>query len=150
MYTTFSVPFASPEYDELLDLRYKVLREPLGLEFKVEDLAKEHADLHLGIFDANHRALGCASLSDGGEGVALMRQVAVLPAYQGKGVGRKLVAAFEREALRLGFASIRLAARDEAIPFYTKLGYRLCSEGYSKIGIAHHDMQKELRMTNDE
>ena len=35
------VEFATPEYDETIALRYKILREPLGLEFTEEQLAAE-------------------------------------------------------------------------------------------------------------
>ena len=40
------VEFATPEYDETIALRYKILREPLGLEFTEEQLAFLLETLH--------------------------------------------------------------------------------------------------------
>jgi hypothetical protein len=139
------IDFGSPEYDELLALRYTVLRAPLDLEYSVGELRLEYKNLHLAIYDEQHRLLGAAMLVPSmTESAAEMRQVAVLPAAQGKGVGRFLVEQFEKKARHLGFAAIQLAARDTAVAFYQKLGYNSISEPYQKLEISHLDMQKKI------
>ena len=43
------IEFLSPLYDLSINLRNKILREPLGLRFNVDELSKEDSDYHLGI-----------------------------------------------------------------------------------------------------
>ncbi|MFN4080100.1 MAG: GNAT family N-acetyltransferase, partial [Saprospiraceae bacterium] len=74
-----------------------------------------------------------------------MRQVAVAPEAQGKGVGAKLVSASEQLARQLGARRIALHARETAVPFYLKLNYQIEGEPFEEVGIPHRYMVKELR-----
>ncbi|MFO8011766.1 MAG: GNAT family N-acetyltransferase [Phycisphaerae bacterium] len=55
-------------------------------------------------------------------------RVYVAPEHQGRGLGRRVMAALEKEARRAGVRAIRLAASIPARVFYLRLGYRLVSE----------------------
>jgi len=58
----------------------------------------------------------------------LLRNLAVLPAYQGQGLGRMLVDFVEAEARRRKLLEVRLWTREEMIDnirYYQGLGYRL-------------------------
>lgn len=58
----------------------------------------------------------------------LLRNLAVLPEYQGKGLGRKLVDFVEAEAHYRGLTEVRLWTREEMtdnIRYYERLGYFL-------------------------
>ena len=143
--TPIWIEYASPEYDEALALRYDILRKPLDMEYTIEELTKEYKDLHLAIYNENAQMLGVCVLSQGeNENIAIMRQVAVKENMQGKGVGAKLIAAFEAKCRQLGIKKIQLAARQTAVPFYKKFNYENKGEGYVKIGIQHQDMFKNL------
>lgn len=137
------VEFATPAYDEIVRLRDQVLRKPLGLEFSVSDLSREYTDHHFGCYDKGY-LIGCLNMRPLEEGVVKMRQVAVDPISQGKGVGSILVKAVEKWATNYGYEKIVLSARKEAISFYTKLDYTLAGEPYEEIGIPHHKMEKRL------
>jgi predicted GNAT family N-acyltransferase len=50
----------------------------------------------------------------------------------------------EAEARRRGLKRVKLHARDSAVPFYEKLGYRPDGAWYDALGITHLDMAKEL------
>lgn len=70
----------------------------------------------------------------------LLDNVAVTPERQGSGLGRRLVAFAEAEALRLGYAEIRLytnIAMHENLAIYTKLGYqefgRAQEDGFNRV-----------------
>jgi GNAT superfamily N-acetyltransferase len=70
----------------------------------------------------------------------LLDNLAVTPKRQGSGLGRRLVAFAEAEALRLGYAEIRLytnIAMHENLAIYTKLGYqefgRAQEDGFSRV-----------------
>ena len=140
------VEFATPEYDELVALRHEVLRRPLGLEFRPEDLAKEHADLHLALYGEGYELLGCLLLRTDPDRpqTAVMKQVAVRPDLQGKGIGKRLVAAFEQKSREMGLSEIALHARQTAVPFYEKIGYECFGEPFQEVGIPHRSMRKTL------
>jgi GNAT superfamily N-acetyltransferase len=66
------------------------------------------------------RAVGFAALRHGE-----LTSMFVRPSAQRRGVGRALVGAAAREALRDGRGSLRVLAARSAVPFYAALGFRL-------------------------
>jgi GNAT superfamily N-acetyltransferase len=76
----------------------------------------------------------------------LLDNVAVTPERQGSGLGRRLVAFAEAEALRLGYTEIRLytnIAMYENLAIYTKLGYQEFGRG-QEDGFNRVFMRKRL------
>lgn len=138
------VPFGTPEFDEMLALRYKVLREPLGLDFTAEQIAAESDSIHLACYDSAWGLHGCLTLLPVGNGEVKMRQVVVAERSQRKGVGKLLVEAGEDLARRQGYARMVLHARETAVPFYKKLGYLLHGDQFFEVGIPHFEMKKDL------
>jgi len=133
----------APERTDALELRRAVLRRPLGLDFTREQLDREAGQAQLGAFDGA-RLLGCLLLHDMEDGAGQIRQVAVAEDARGSGVGRLLMDEGEAEARRRGFARVILHARDTAVPFYRKLGYRAQGAWYEALGIRHLDMVKDF------
>ena len=77
----------------------------------------------------------------------LVENVAVSPAFQGRGLGRKLMAHAEQIAASLGHGEIRLYTNKlfaQNIELYRKLGYLVDREEVLTIGIAVH-MSKPVR-----
>jgi len=140
----FQIEFATPEYDEAVHLRYEVLRRPLGLDFTPEQLAAEYDDVHLAGFDGMGRLVGYLCLTPLNNDEVKMRQVAVAPEWQGKGVGKKLVAASEELAKHLNFKKMTMHARETAVPFYLRLGYQTVGEQFEEVTIPHFKMEKKL------
>jgi len=136
--------FATPEYDQSVQLRDAILRKPLNLQFKVEDLEKEYDSIHLGAFNERNQIIGCLVLKPLAKNSYKMRQVAVAETVQGKGVGSALVQASEQLLNSLGGKSIELNARDVAIPFYLKLDYKKVGKEFKEVGIKHFRMEKTL------
>ena len=71
---------------------------------------------------------------------ALLDMVAVLPQFQGRGLGRELIAHVEAVAKRLGYKAIELYTHElmhENIALYTRLGYRefarRTEKGYNRV-----------------
>ena len=138
------VEFATPEYDETIALRYKILREPLGLEFTEEQLAAEYTDFHFAAYSDAWILRGCLVLTPKNDKVLKMRQVAVSIESQSKGIGTLLVQASETFARANGYEIMELNARDTAIPFYEKLNYKKVGEEFVEINIPHYKMVKSL------
>jgi len=136
------VAYGSDEYEKCVQLRYKVLREPLGLRFSAEQLAVEANDIQLACFQ-DDELVGCLSFIKEGNR-AHMRQVAVEPNLQGRGVGRILVQFAEGFVREKGFDSIVLHARETAVAFYERLGYRCVGESFEEVTLPHREMVKEI------
>ena len=140
----FQIEFGTPEYDETVRLRDDVLRKPLGLSFTAEQLAAEYNSLHLIATDAAGRLIACLILAPGSAAEIKMRQVAVHPDLQGRGVGTALVQAAEALASEAGFREMVLHARETAVAFYRKLGYLTEGDRFEEVRIPHFKMRKML------
>ncbi|MFK7808410.1 MAG: GNAT family N-acetyltransferase [Saprospiraceae bacterium] len=144
MYTQL-IEFGTPAYDDTIQLRTQVLRDPLGLVFYVEDLEKEYNQYHLVCYSNHALLLGCLVLLEVDEKSLKMRQVAVDPSCQKKGIGKLLVAASEDFAVANGFKKMVLHARYVAVPFYEKLGYKKVGRPFTEVEIKHYKMTKDLK-----
>jgi predicted GNAT family N-acyltransferase len=135
--------FGSPEHLATIELRKRILRWPLGLDFTAEQLAAETNESHLIAMQGNE-LVACLVLTAQSRDTIKMRQVAVEPAWQGKGVGSKLVLYSEQVAKQQGFSRMILHARDTAVPFYLRLDYRVEGEPFEEVSIPHNRMAKQL------
>jgi predicted GNAT family N-acyltransferase len=143
MLTIRTIQHDSREYWETIELRRRVLREPLGLDFDPDDLAKESADLHVAAFEAPN-LVGCLVLTLLDEVRIKMRQVAVDSTLQGFGIGTHMVAFSESLARTHGYKEMVLNARDTAVPFYLRLDYEIVGEPFEEVTIPHLRMMKRL------
>lgn len=138
------IEFMSPEYDDCVRLRYDVLRKPLKMEFDEGQLKNEYKDILIACYDNNYSLIGCLVLSPVDNKTLKMRQVAVAPNSQGRGVGRSLTAYSEAIANDLNCTKIYCHARKTAQQFYSKMGYKTVGKEFKEIGIPHFKMEKLL------
>jgi len=135
--------FGSEEQLASIELRRRILRRPLGLDLSPEQLAAEDFEFHLvGIQDSV--VVACLVLTPLEGGHIKMRQVAVEPSLQGRGLGAELVRFSEVFAKDRGFTRMVLNARDTAVPFYLKLDYEIEGEPFVEVTIPHRRMAKAL------
>ncbi len=134
-------PVGSQEYESALALRYRVLRKPLGVEWTDEERGWELKEKHFGMWE-DGKLVACLVVRPLGEGRAKIRQMAVEPELQGTGYGRRLLEGVEDWLGSEGIRRIELNARDVAVGFYEKLGYRRVGEGFTEVGIPHRRMEK--------
>ncbi len=139
----FPIRFGTPAYDEVIRLRFDVLRKPLGLEFHSEELAREYNDFHLACYMGS-RLAGCAVLVPLSGNRVKMRQVAVIESLRGRGVGTLMVRYSEVLAKAQGFRTMELNARENAVPFYKAMDYKLVGERFVEVTIPHFKMEKTL------
>ncbi len=133
----------SPAYSQEYDLRNLVLRRPLGLDLKDEDLSRDKTDIHLGVLDGE-KLVAALILHPLEDGVIQMRQVCTHPDRQGEGLGRMLVAAAEQLAKEEGFRQMVLHGRLTAAGFYRRLGYLTDGAVFTELGIPHISFSKLL------
>ena len=139
------VDFGSSRYDELVELRYKVLLEPLGLKFLDMYREKEMNYLHIGCVESLDDNLvgGLMLVPVNDEEIRLM-QVAVDSKYQREGVGREMVKYAEKRAREAGYSRIVMHAMLSVVHIYEKLGYRQEGDIFEENGITFARMVKDL------
>ena len=139
------VDFGSSRYDELVELRYKVLLEPLGLKFLDSFRDKEAAYLHIGCIESlDDKLVGGLILAPVNDKEIRLMQVTVDPVYQGEGIGRQLVAYAEKRAQEAGFTKIVMHAMLSVVNFYEKLGYKQEGDLFEEQGLTFAKMVKKL------
>ncbi len=97
----------------------------------LEDYADLAAKGLAHVWDEGGAILGLVVLIDG-DGYLLLDNIAVAPEAQGKGIGGRLMAFVEAEALRRGFAELRLYTNEkmtENLTLYPKLGFEETHRG---------------------
>lgn len=139
------VDFGSRRYDELVELRYKILLEPLGLKFLDSFRDKEISYLHVACVDnLDDKIVGGLILAPLNDRQIRLMQVAVDPARQGEGIGRQLVDYAERRAKEAGYETIIMHAMLSVVHFYEKLGYIQEGSLFEEQGITFAKMVKNL------
>jgi predicted GNAT family N-acyltransferase len=139
------IEFGTPAFAEALQLRYDVLRKPLQMVFNIEDIEKEYNEWHWACYDRDTlEIVGVLTLKPLNDDIIKMRQVAVRPSLQSRGIGKFMVQESERLALEKGFSRIELHARETAVPFYLQLGYTVSGAVFEEVGIPHLFMSKNL------
>ena len=137
------IQWQSDLYGQEIELRLELLRIPLGLSFSDEQLKAEATDLHFGMLDEG-RLIACAVIVPLSDTLAKLRQMAVAEAYQHQGIGATLVRSIESVLTVRKFQAIELNARDHAIGFYEKLGYRKQGSQFIEVSIPHWRMSKSI------
>lgn len=136
------VSFGSPQWGEAVELRRQVLRRPLGLDFTEEELAAEHVQLTAVISKGS--VIACAMMTPQEDGNYKVRQVAVDPGWQGKGLGRLVMLFCEEIASQRGAHHVVLHARETAVPFYLAIGYEVVGDPFEEVGLPHRKMAKAV------
>eukprot|EP00727_Mastigamoeba_balamuthi_P010283 m51a1_g5878 hypothetical protein (165) ;mRNA; r:501593-502087 len=131
-------------WEDLEDLRFQVLRRPLGMAPTRPNPLDIDSSFHA-LLDAEkqcaapRRLSAVASCHTEGEGEGCVRlyQMAVREELRGSGAGRKIVEAVAQEARRRGFRWLTCHARAGAVGFYEKCGFRENGQRFREINMEH-------------
>lgn len=131
--------------NQIINLRYYILRKPWNQPIETATDGMEDKAINAFIED-NEKVVACGRLQDNGEGIGQIRYMAVDDNYQGKGLGKLIVAKLEEEAKRIHLTTIELQARENALEFYKSQGY-IVKETTFKLWdiIQHYLMTKEIK-----
>jgi predicted GNAT family N-acyltransferase len=138
------IAFGTADYARSRRLREDVLRRPLGLSLTEGDVAGEEAQWHFGLFDSDDRLLACAIAMPLSSTEARIRQMAVDPAHQNEGLGRRMMTDLESNLRARGFRHLALSARSAALAFYEKLGFVAEGDAYVSMTVPHFSMVKSI------
>ncbi len=137
------IDYASKVYDQMLQLRLDMLRKPLGLTFSEEELRKEADDIFITCTEDGD-VLGCCVLTPIQHELLRLRQMAVCQKSQRKGIGETIVLFAEKLSRDKGYKKIMMHARNSALGFYQKMGYKIVGDEFEEVGLPHHIMEKSL------
>ena len=137
------IDYGSAEYKQMVQLRQLILRQPLGLNLTVEELEKEKNNILIAAFDDDDM-LGCCMLCPIDSNTLQLRQMAVVNNLQGKGLGASIISFAENLARDKGYKNMIMHARNTAIGFYEKFGYKAVGDQFIEVKLPHRVMQKKL------
>ncbi|NCX95224.1 MAG: N-acetyltransferase [Chitinophagia bacterium] len=128
-------------YPQVWQLREEVLRAPIGLSLKDEDLSAEADNIFVIAIEQN-RVVGCLLLHPLDNNTMKLRQMAVATDRQRQNIGNRLVTAAHGYIMAEQKQKCVLHARIPAVGFYEKLGYKAEGEVFEEVGIPHLFMQR--------
>lgn len=138
-----TIDFLSEEYKEMVVLRDKILREPIGLMLTEKDKTEESDDTFC-ICKEKDILCGCCILTKEDDLSVRLRQMAVDTSFQGKGVGAALLDFAEQIVRERKLKHISLHARISAKDFYAKYGYKVRGGIFKEVGLDHVEMYKDI------
>lgn len=119
-------PKSRDDFKAYYDLRYRVLREPWGLQKGTEKDDYEPISHHfMAVDDSSGKIVGVVKLFEKEPGVAWFSHMAVIPEYQKKGIGKLLLKFIEDEAKKEGYKILGCMARLNTTEFFEKAGYKI-------------------------
>ncbi len=137
------IDHGTTEYLKMVNLRDNVLRRPLGLTFDHDELMAEKDDILIACMN-DENMMGCCVLARVELHIVRLRQMAVHDNLHGRGIGASIMNFAENIARDKGFKIMTMHARDTAIGFYEKFGYKVKGSRFIEVNIPHHVMEKTL------
>jgi len=142
---TIIEPSTPNELQRYYELRWKILRAPWNQPRGSEQDDQDQGSNHFMIVDNRRAAVGVGRLHFNTIGEAQIRYMAIATEQQRKGFGSLLLNTLEDKAIELGATRIVLDAREHALGFYRKYGYRLEGPGHVLFNtIPHVKMRKTV------
>ena len=110
--------------------------------FSPETLRERAKDAHMYVACDGSQIIGCGAIAGywGSTTESILLTMFVLPAYQGRGVGKRIVRTLEQDAFFFRAKRIEIPASITAVGFYRKMGYDY------KNGIAELDEEQHYRL----
>lgn len=138
-------PKNQEEWKKYYQLRWEILRKPWNQPVGSEKDASEDTSVHLMAIDDKNEVLGVCRLQKNSDTEGQIRFMAVSENAQGKGIGKMLINAAEKQAKDLGLKRIILQARENAVPFYKACKYEIEEKTFLLFDtIQHYLMTKNL------
>jgi len=142
-------PETSQDFDRYYELRWRLLREPWKQPKGSERDELEERALHMMVCidDRIPIAVGRAHFNTDIE--AQIRFMAVEPRFQKTGLGSVILKKLEDEVRQLGAKYVILHARENAVLFYERHGYRIISASHTLFeSVPHFLMKKDFYPEN--
>ena len=139
-----ATPTTKEDWQKYYQLRWEVLRKPWQQAPGSEKDELEDQSIHRMINNGSETiAVGRLHFTD--NLTAQIRYMAVKPTYQNKYLGSLILKSLEQAAINTTVQSLFLYARENAVAFYEKHGYKIEKASHLLYGdIQHFLMKKKL------
>ncbi len=138
-------PKTQEELDKYYQLRWEVLRKDWNRPKGSEKDEGEEGAIHAMILNEREEAIAVCRLQIPDKTTGQIRSMGVKEMDRGKGYGEFIISYLERSAKQLGLILIFMDARENAVPFYQRMGYNVTEKSYLLFGeIQHWRMEKHL------
>lgn len=134
------IEYGKDKHKKALKLRKQVLYDAIGI--MPSNYIDEESHIQIAGFINEELVATCSLVPENND--CRMRFVAIKDTLQGSGVGSLMLSFFEEQARLKNFKSIYCHARDTAIKFYSKNGYKAEGEMFEQVTIPHVKMRKVL------
>ena len=138
-------PSNNSEFEKYYYFRWEYLRKGLNQKLGSERDDTENISIHRMIKNNNGEIIGIGRLHKISSDTHQVRYFAIHKNYRREGLGSYLMKDLEQIAVKNKSNYITLNARDNAINFYKKLGYKVLKKTfllYKKI--QHYEMRKKI------
>jgi len=136
------IDYGSPQWEDAVLLREKVLRHSIGSSFSKAELEEESKHIQVASY-LEGDLVGTAVLVNEGNAFKVQR-VAVDENFRNKNIGSKMMQFCESIVIENNANSIYCHARDKAVDFYLQNGYKKEGEYFQEDGIPHLKMLKSF------
>ena len=138
-------PVSPSDFEKIFDLRYRILRAPWNQPKGSESDTDESKCVHAMIADEQGECIATGRLQFNSPEEAQIRYMAVDERFRGMRLGKQILEFLEAKALERSCRVITLQARDNALDFYTAMGYSVAEQTFLLFGtIQHYRMTKSL------
>ena len=138
-------PVSEEDLAKYYHLRWQELRAPWQQPEGTERAPDDDTAIHALLLDDSGAAAGVCRLHYESAEEGQLRFMAIRKNLQNKGLGKLLLDYLEDKARKAGRKYITLQAREQAVPFYERNGYRLVNKTHLLFGeIQHFKMHKDL------
>lgn len=138
-------PITEKEIEHYRDLRWRILRAPWNQARGTEVDNLESKAFPIMVCEVDGIPIGVGRVHFNSETEAQIRSMAVEENWRGKGIGSIVLKELENIAVVKGAKKIILHARDNAVKFYERNGYKIVKQSHTLFGsIPHFLMEKEI------
>ena len=139
-------PKTPEEFQRYRDLRWKILRAPHNQPRILEQDDAGTKDYPIMVCEVDGIPIGVGRAHFISEFEAQIRSISVEPEWEGRGIGTIVLKELEKIVIKKGAKRIIIHARNSAIEFYKKNGYKEVEPSYTLFGeIEHTLMEKFIR-----
>jgi len=137
-------PKTPEEFQRYRDLRWKILRAPYNQPRITEKDDQGIVDFPLMVCEVDGIPIGVGRAHFISKDEAQIRSISVEPEWEGKGIGSIVLKELEKIVSEKEAKRIIIHARNNAIEFYKKNGYREVEPSYTLFDEIEHTMMEKF------
>jgi ribosomal protein S18 acetylase RimI-like enzyme len=136
-------PQTPAEFQRYRDLRWKILRAPYN-QPRITEQDDLDGDYPIMVCEVDGFPIGVGRAHFISEDEAQIRSISVEEEWSGKGIGSIVLNELEKIVNEKGVRRIIIHARNNAIEFYKKNGYKTVEPSYTLFGEIEHTLMEKI------